>query len=284
MPELLTSQEKEEQEATFNSSSLVQLFRSELQATLGEDEEEEEKEIEKEGKDEEEDEDEEEVAQGGKLVTVDPILISSSDDDNLEVVLLHPIPESRAIKEELLVGELGRQLTYNNTSRNFEIYLAIVQAIILSCDIIELQKEDEVMTCILLIMQNFQRSMVNYQHEKKHSNDLKKVQKKVTVLEDKAEAFNQGWLACLKELNIDSDHSAWFATRPPMAYPEPCLEPYFAILLPGFDAEEYITQPVEGDDNTQVGAAEVEATKEAKKKVDRATSGSLGNPPEVKMI
>ena len=59
---------------------------------------------------------------------------------------------------ELSVRELGRQLTYNNTSWNFEIYLAIVQAIILSRDIIELQKEDEVMTCILLIMQNFQVS------------------------------------------------------------------------------------------------------------------------------
>ena len=60
------------------------------------------------------------------------------------------------------------------------------------------------------------------------------------AVEDRDEAFNEDWLIFLKKLDIALDHSAWFVTRPLVAYPEPHSEPYPPILLPSFERDEYL--------------------------------------------
>ncbi|GFS33964.1 hypothetical protein Acr_00g0031480 [Actinidia rufa] len=54
-----------------------------------------------------------------------------------------------------------------------------------------------------------------------------------------ADTFQEGWLACLKEICTPSNHSAWVAMRPLVAYPNPHQKLYSPILIPGFDEVEY---------------------------------------------
>ena len=75
---------------------------------------------------------------------------------------------------------------------------------------------------------------------------------------DRVEAFCKSLLACLKELDTSPNHPVWFAARPPLAYLDPCPEPYLLIFLPGFE-EEYFNHPMEGEDNTHVGVVDVES-------------------------
>ena len=81
--------------------------------------------------------------------------------------------------------------------------------------------------------------------------------------EDRVEAFHEG-LTFLKELDIPFEHSEWSATKWPMAYPTPCLEPYSSILLLGFDEEEYLSRPTKIEDNVQESATEVKMEQEKK--------------------
>ena len=81
---------EEEREADSSNLSSVQLFGSKLQAILAEEEEEEKEKGEEEGGEEEE---QEEVALGGNLVATNPILVLSSDDEALEVIVLSLILE-----------------------------------------------------------------------------------------------------------------------------------------------------------------------------------------------
>ncbi|GFZ18291.1 hypothetical protein Acr_27g0000300 [Actinidia rufa] len=39
------------------------------------------------------------------------------------------------------------------------------------------------------------------------------------IVEDRADAFYEGWLVCLKELGTPFDHPVLVAAKPPMAYP-----------------------------------------------------------------
>ncbi|GFZ16998.1 hypothetical protein Acr_26g0002680 [Actinidia rufa] len=78
------AREVREQEAGSSSSSSVQLSGSELRAALAE------------GEGEGEEEKEEEVERGGNLSATNLDLVSSSDDEAPEIVLLHLVPVPKA--------------------------------------------------------------------------------------------------------------------------------------------------------------------------------------------
>ncbi|GFZ15615.1 hypothetical protein Acr_25g0000240 [Actinidia rufa] len=64
--------------------------------------------------------------------------------------------------------------------------------------------------------------------------------------------FQEGWFACLKELQIPLDHPAWLSPAPPVQLPA-SQERYSPINLPDFNEEEYATLPAdEGNINTAV--------------------------------
>ncbi|GFZ19738.1 pyruvate kinase family protein [Actinidia rufa] len=67
----------------------------------------------------------------------------------------------------------------------------------------------------------------------------------------------EGWLACLKELGIPSDHPAWNAAAPPI---EPSNPPavYSPLILSGFNEEEYVNQAAVDEEG--IGAVKVGAT------------------------
>ena len=67
--------------------------------------------------------------------------------------------------------------------------------------------------------------------------------------------FQEGWLACLRELETPFDHPAW--TAPTLALPIELPNPlvaYSLILLPGFNEEEYATLPAGEEDGNVVVA------------------------------
>ncbi|GFS42947.1 hypothetical protein Acr_00g0082730 [Actinidia rufa] len=67
--------------------------------------------------------------------------------------------------------------------------------------------------------------------------------------------FQEGWLACLKELKIPLDHPAWSSPAPPIQL-FASLERYSPINLPDFNEEEYaILLADEGNINTAVAEA-----------------------------
>ncbi|GFZ01187.1 hypothetical protein Acr_14g0008220 [Actinidia rufa] len=81
--------------------------------------------------------------------------------------------------------------------------------------------------------------------------------------------FQEGWLACLKELQIPLDHPAWSSPAPPVQLPV-SPERYSPIHLPDFNEEEYATLPAaEGNTN----AVAVEAQAGAAETADRDRAG-----------
>ena len=59
-----------------------------------------------------------------------------------------------------------------------------------------------------------------------------------------SDIFQEGLLACLKELSIPTDHPAWATAAPELALSD-FLKDYLPIILLGFNEEEYMNQPVE---------------------------------------
>ena len=81
--------------------------------------------------------------------------------------------------------------------------------------------------------------------------------------------FQEGWLACLKELQIPLDHPAWSSPAPPVQLPS-SPEQYSPIVLPDFNEEEYATLPAdEGHTNTVA----VGVRRGAEETVDRGVDG-----------
>ncbi|GFS40462.1 hypothetical protein Acr_00g0068690 [Actinidia rufa] len=80
--------------------------------------------------------------------------------------------------------------------------------------------------------------------------------------------FQEGWLACLKELQIPLDHPAWSSPAPPVQLPA-SPERYSPINLPDFNEKEYATLPAaEGNTNTVAVEAQARVTETADR--DRA--------------
>ncbi|GFZ06643.1 hypothetical protein Acr_18g0008130 [Actinidia rufa] len=59
--------------------------------------------------------------------------------------------------------------------------------------------------------------------------------------------FHEGWIACLTELSISADHLAWAKVVPKFELPN-LLDPYSALILSGFNEEEYMNQPAKEDE------------------------------------
>ena len=53
--------------------------------------------------------------------------------------------------------------------------------------------------------------------------------------------YQEGWLACLTELDIPADHLAWSKAAPEMELSN-SPKPYLPLVLPGFNEEEYMNQ------------------------------------------
>ncbi|GFZ07011.1 hypothetical protein Acr_18g0011810 [Actinidia rufa] len=77
--------------------------------------------------------------------------------------------------------------------------------------------------------------------------------------------FQEGWLACLKELQIPLDHPAWSSPAPLVQLPA-SPERYSPINLPDFNEEEYATLPA---DEGNINTAAVEAHAGVAETVDR---------------
>ncbi|GFY88775.1 hypothetical protein Acr_06g0007150 [Actinidia rufa] len=78
--------------------------------------------------------------------------------------------------------------------------------------------------------------------------------------------FQEGWLACLKELKIPLDHPAWSSPTPPIQLP---ASPTSPINLPDFNEEEYSTLPPD-EENMNTAAAEARTGVEGTVDGDRA--------------
>ena len=63
--------------------------------------------------------------------------------------------------------------------------------------------------------------------------------------------FQEGWIACLKELGTHSHHPAWTTIAPTVKLPDPPAV-YSSNLLLGFNEEEYANQSAE-EDGVDVG-------------------------------
>ncbi|GFZ19766.1 hypothetical protein Acr_28g0004710 [Actinidia rufa] len=189
---------------------------------------------------------------------------------------------------ELSIEELGCCVTHDDNSRDFEACLVVAQAAMLPRDVTEFKKEDGVMVCSKSIMKNLQR-------EKKGSYDLMKAQTKATILEGELRKEEEDLIVATEELkkkrastgshgpiyqqelDVPPNHLVWSATRPPVAYLDPCPDPYSPIFPPGFDKEEYFNCPTERDDNTQVGRNRGGAEKEVEKEPNRVVGLGLNN-------
>ncbi|GFY87360.1 hypothetical protein Acr_05g0009990 [Actinidia rufa] len=67
--------------------------------------------------------------------------------------------------------------------------------------------------------------------------------------------YIEGWLACLAELDIPGDNQAWAKTTPTAELPEP-PEPYFPLIMPNFNEEEFLNQHAEeGGEKAQASDA-----------------------------
>ena len=80
--------------------------------------------------------------------------------------------------------------------------------------------------------------------------------------------FQEGWLACLKELKISPDHPAWTSPAPPVQLPASPGR-YSPIMLPDFNEEEYATLPA-NEDNIDAAVAGVRTGTDGMASGDRA--------------
>ncbi|GFZ09234.1 hypothetical protein Acr_20g0010420 [Actinidia rufa] len=90
-----------------------------------------------------------------------------------------PRPKRQHKVPILAVGELGKQVTAADTTREHDTCMALTQAVMLPRDVADLTAEDEVVAIRLT------RSMANLERLKKYSNDLKRAQRKANTLEAK---------------------------------------------------------------------------------------------------
>ncbi|GFS34426.1 hypothetical protein Acr_00g0033970 [Actinidia rufa] len=147
--------------------------------------------------------------------------------------------------------------------------------------------------------------MTNLQRQKKHSDELKRAQKKATTLEvaaaraelDKKNGDvvilcprgSPGAIKCISQgparvswgARNAPDNPAWVATKPLVAFPDP-PGPYSPILFPGFDKDEYTNRPTEVEEAVDVGIevedAEARKDVEAEMEAARAAEDLQDNP------
>ncbi|GFY87717.1 hypothetical protein Acr_05g0013560 [Actinidia rufa] len=139
------------------------------------------------------------LARLGLPCSVQPPEFAYSSQLSYVIVFLSS-PQDR---HELDFGELDHHVTHKDTVWDFKTCLAVAQVMILSQDV-ELQKENGLMACSLTVMQNvqaLQRSVVNFQCEKKHSDELKKAQKRATSLEGKVKKKREEFTIAVEELS-----------------------------------------------------------------------------------
>ena len=97
------------------------------------------------------------------------------------------------------------------------------------------------------------------------------------LAELRPDIFQEGWLACLKELKTSLDHPAWASPAPPIQLPA-SLDRYSPIILPDFNEEEYATLPAD-EGNVNIAVAEARAGVEGAVGGDR----ELGKPRVTEM-
>ncbi|GFS36783.1 hypothetical protein Acr_00g0048010 [Actinidia rufa] len=59
--------------------------------------------------------------------------------------------------------------------------------------------------------------------------------------------YQEGWIACLTELSVPAEHSTW-TKAPSEVKLSDFPDPYSPLIMPNFNEEKYMNQPVEEDD------------------------------------
>ncbi|GFS29533.1 hypothetical protein Acr_00g0007130 [Actinidia rufa] len=154
-------------------------------------------------------------------------------------------------------------------------YIALGNAVMLPQDVANHAAETTTEFGGKLVILGAQRAVSTSLQLKQGVVDLKKANQKANSLEKELKqakskladarqlaelrlgVFQEGWLACLKELKIPLDHPAWSSFAPPIQLPA-SPERYSPIILPGFNEEEYaILLADEGNVNTVVAEARI---------------------------
>ena len=76
--------------------------------------------------------------------------------------------------------------------------------------------------------------------------------------------FQEGLLACLRELGTPFDHLSWTAPTPLVELPDPPMS-YSPILLPGFNEKKYATQTTTEEEGYNVVLATANENARGKK-------------------
>ncbi|GFS35839.1 hypothetical protein Acr_00g0042470 [Actinidia rufa] len=194
-----------------------------------------------------------------KLVQPTPNPILAIPSPVMEVqsnVLSSKVVSKRKGKQPIeAVVELGKQVTNDDTSRDYETCLALGNTVMLLQDVADFVAEGSEEFKDLMIMQSIQslqRAVANSDCMKKYSSNLKKANQKSHAFEgelkqsrlDLASSELAGWLACMKELRTPSDHPAWNAVALLVELPEPPTV-HSPIILSSFNEEEYLNQSAE---------------------------------------
>ncbi|GFS29075.1 hypothetical protein Acr_00g0005230 [Actinidia rufa] len=201
-------------------------------------------------------------------------------------------------------------VTSVDTSKDHETCVALGNAVMLPQDVADHAAETTAEfggKLVMLGAQLFQRAVSSSLQLKQGAVDLKKENEKANNLEKelkqtkseladarseaeiailqrnqaqqlaelRLDVFQEGWLACMKELKIPLDHPAWLSPAPLVQLPA-SPERYSPINLPDFNEEEYATLPTD-EGNIHTAVAEDRTGIEGTFGGDRATEAEGEN-------
>ncbi|GFY97771.1 hypothetical protein Acr_12g0003120 [Actinidia rufa] len=180
---------------------------------------------------------------------------------------------------QFIAMELGKHVTSTDTSKDHETCIALGNAMMLPHYVADHATKTTAEFGGKLVMLGAQRAVSTSFRLKQGAVDLKKANQKANSLEKELKQlaklrpgiFQEGWLACLKELKTPPDHPAWASPALPIQLPT-SLERYSQIILPDFNKEEYATLPA---DEGNVNAAVVEARAGIEGTVDGDRAGEI---------
>ncbi|GFS41351.1 hypothetical protein Acr_00g0073870 [Actinidia rufa] len=163
----------------------------------------------------------------------------------------NPITDAELWKPEFSTVELSKQVTVVDTSKDHDTILALARVVMLPKDLTDLAEEISDTIWDLLVMQAAAIS----DRIKEQSTELKRAKSNVGGLESELNKakLTLGTTNQLKGSERQgivrsyqaSSSSLWPYLRA-AELPE-SLEPYSPMILPGFNEEEYMNQPIEED-------------------------------------
>ncbi|GFY92773.1 S-adenosyl-L-methionine-dependent methyltransferases superfamily protein [Actinidia rufa] len=182
----------------------------------------------------------------------EPINLPSSDFDIAIIepreIVEHYYSHSGSSSSESQGNEeiMAPKVTSADTSKDHETCVALGNAVMLPQDVVDHAAETTAEFEGKLVMLGAQAFACGEVYKKLFDRAFERAgdvyEKQLAEL--RPGIFQEGWLACLKELKIPPDHPAWSSPAPPvqlLAFPER----YSPINLPDFNEEEYATLPAD---------------------------------------